>query len=172
MKINYSVLREGDVFFTGGNDFLARLIRWATGSKVSHCGQLIKPYGGDLFYKCEMGKYKDGKDLKFNPIKGNEIVSIKRPLKYNKDKIHFFRKRMLYWHEKITYDGLEFLSHIPVLGWKKDFDKEKMICSRLVFTNLVLMDVPIDCKKFRDAVTPDDLYRSPALFEVEGWKNG
>jgi len=169
-KINFSLLKEGDVFFTAGDDIVGKLIRWATGGSVSHCGQLIKPYGGGLFYKCEMVKGRGGKDLKFNPIVGNEIISIKRPVQFNEEKSKLFRQRMLQWHEKISYDYKEFFSFFPVVGSRKDVDKDKMICSRLVYNNLILMGVPLQTKKYDDAITPSDLFKSYFLEEVEGWQ--
>lgn len=176
MAINYDVIREGDVFFTRDNSPLGVLIRWFTNSEVQHCGQLIKPLGKKLFYKCEMGwDITKKQDLKFNPIgSGKNIVSVKRPLfVYDNEETRLkFRNRMIKWHEElsISYDEAELLSHIPFIGSKKDKNKKKMICSRLVYVNLTTDGSRIKCNRLDDAVTPEDLYSSAWLTEVEGWK--
>jgi hypothetical protein len=177
MSINWSILHEGDVFFTADKSPLSWIIRKFTNSPVSHVGQLIRPYSGSkLFYRVEMVQdWTKKQDLKItNPLNEKEIVSIKRPMyAYKTEDARFkFRHRMIQWHEKFTisYDMDELFSHIPWVGSKEDKDKTKKICSRLVYQNLIIDGCPIANPSFEKAVTPDDLYNSELLREVEGWK--
>jgi hypothetical protein len=82
---------------------------------------------------------------------------------------------MIKWHERDTigYDVFELLSHLPIVGSKKDRNKKSMICSRLVYVNLCLDGCrnEIETKDFNNAVTPNDLYNTRCLIEVDGWKN-
>jgi len=171
--INLDAIHEGDVFFTSSNTFMGNLIRLSTNSNVSHCGQFIKPYGGKLLYALEMKRDLFSKqDMKLNKIPDN-IVCVRRPLgiyKTTSDRIKF-RNRIIKWHEQLTidYDDAEFLSHTPLFGSKEDKNKNKMICSRLVYLNLCIDGSEIKNSFYDNAVTPDDLYNNPWLEEVDGW---
>lgn len=178
MGIDYSKIREGDLFFCRGKDWLGKLICWASGD-VSHVGQFIKPYGGQLFYANEMGwnPFNHKEDLTISqPIDVKNIVSIKRPYKTydTEDGRQIYRYRQINWHEKHTfqYDLLELFSDIT-RKWGKitpDPDKKKMICSRLTYTNLCLDKCPIQNTNFDKSVTPNDLFHSEWVAEVEGWQ--
>lgn len=177
MAINYYLLHEGDLFFTAPKDWLGRLIRFFSRGNVSHVGQLIKPYGGKLLYKAEMSyNFWDKKsDFQINPIKENEIFSIKRPLGLylDEDSRQRFRTGCLKWHEQTTlkYDIKELIEGIKiVLGLKAtDKDKYKMICSRAVYERMKLDGFPVN-KYYEQYVTPDNLYDNPLFVEVSGWK--
>ena len=56
MKINESVLQNGDIFFTADNSILSKAIRYFTKSEVSHCGQLMDTFNDGSFYRVEMTK--------------------------------------------------------------------------------------------------------------------
>lgn len=181
-KINLNVIREGDVFFTKTNSLVGNMIRLFRKSKVEHVGQFIKPYGGKLVYRCEMVQdWLNDNDLKFNPIKEDQIVSIKRPIgAYNTQyDRQLFRRRMIELKEGFTllgeprsvisYDMRELFSF---LSGKADKNKTAKICSRLVYDNLIEDGCNIKSDVFDHAIAPDNLFNSPLLQEVEGWKIG
>jgi len=182
MKINESVLQDGDIFFTAENNIVSGLIRFFTKSKVSHCGQLMNTFNDGHFYRVEMTKdFKGKEDFKISvPVtfKSESIVSIKRVNKYchvydTEIKRNIFRERMLNWHRKqeFGYDIKELLANLPIINkLAKDTNKKDKICSRLVLDNLIIDGMDEVKLKFGELVTPDELFKCPYLVEVEGWR--
>lgn len=182
MKINESVLQNGDIFFTANNSIISRAIRFFSKSKVSHCGQLSCAFDNTGFYRIEMTKsFFDDVDFKIStPVtfKPESIISIKRVNKYchvydTETKRNMFRDRMLNWHKKqeFEYDVRELLANLPVINkLAKDINKKDKICSRLVLDNLVIDGMEEIRTSFGELVTPGELYNCPYLVEVEGWK--
>lgn len=182
MKINESVLQDGDIFFTAEKNIVSGLIRFFTKSKVSHCGQLMNTFNDGHFYRVEMTKgFKGKEDFKISvPVtfRSKNIVSIKRVNKYchvydTEFKRNVFRDRMIAWHQKqrFGYDIKELLANLPIINkLAKDTNKKDKICSRLVLDNLVIDGMDEDRLKFGELVTPDELFKCPYLVEVEGWR--
>ena len=182
MKINESVLQDGDIFFTAEKNIVSWLVRFFTKSKVSHCGQLMDIFNDGHFYRVEMTKdFMNKEDFKISvPVtfKPKSIVSIKRVNKYchvydTEFKRNVFKDRMIAWHQKqrFGYDIKELLANLPIINkLAKDTNKEDKICSRLVLDNLVIDGMDEVKLKFGELVTPDELYKCPYLVEVEGWR--
>ena len=176
IKINYDVLRTGDMVVCGGKGFTANIIRRATvgrgrardASISVHTGMVVK-WGGQFFIAEMLAKgitlspfarYEKGKRRRF-------IIDIRRSRVYDdKELRENLQKRVaLDYRHSISYD------------WKGDigfvFKKVKQNKKRFYCSEHYHYQTQIDGVKyppiFNKFVSPHDLQRCPFFFTVHDW---
>lgn len=193
MKINYNLLKTGDTFFTQSCSPIGLMIRCFTGWNLpTHVGKILISDDGIPLAVEMIGDFKKDNDLIVRPLsyytkKRNwfvKIVGIKRSDVYNdvlkqklfKEEIKKYRERRqdYDWKEILAFAANLFKDFFGNLFKKsKDTNKDKLICSRLVYEIDKKCGVKFDEEKqFDKLVSPADLFKTNAYTIVDFWRKG
>lgn len=185
MKVNTSALKDGDVFFIRSISLSGLLIQLITGiGSPTHVGKILIKDGES--YTVEMiGDFVDDNDLIIQPLSYYtkksrfwiKLLEIKRPFNYilGKPTIPYNDIYKEYTAKRVDYDWKEILSFVKAIFSKKakDENKNKIICSRLVYDidkKAGVVFTEKELKKFDDMVSPADLYKSKAYVNIPNWR--
>jgi hypothetical protein len=155
IKINYPVLRGGDIFLSHSNKPLSKIIRLAETMRFAprdnltptHAGVIVKLDG--QFFACEMKPRLTINSLEKYAGKREQIVSVYRPCYFDDaETLATAQRRLMLWIRKngdnIKYDPIGAVLSSPLgdklIGWIPGVRNatERRFCSESVCDTLIM----------------------------------
>ena len=185
-SLNYSVFRDGDVFFAHGSDFIGWLIRVGQNglanandlSQPNHAG-FIYTIEGQVF-AAEVGTHGiELHSLDEYCKTNNQIVGVMRCKIFDNDALRSqWRQDMARWIRKQQDEGYDLngaiKSALPWWPWGSDPNKEfcsRDVCAWLIKYGCSWLQQALNPLRLFDAMTRRHLSETPDVDIVLGYKN-